>query len=248
MKLMKKFIFVLMICGSASLYPMKRFRRVTDEALVFVLRRVAPQRFVDQMLFESIRFATVSVVDSFLRAGADVNAIDSFGWTVLMHAIEEGKLDKVKLLLEKGAYLNSVSFFGKTALNSVHTGEVFQLLLNQMSRILNAAAYFEADHVINEEVKESIKNIDFTGIDTIGMLYEVLNQHIQDALDSIYLEDLRSIEILKSFHMFARRHPEEFPGLEKEINQLMNQALVKRAAGRKEETFKETMHYQRTLR
>lgn len=233
MKLRNKFIFLLMICGSTSLCPMEK----VDNMLGWVLRRVSPQSFLDKLLLYAIlNPATKHVVECVLYAGASVNACDSLGWTVLMHALEQRELDKVKLLLEKGAYLNSVSFFGKTALNSAHSVETVQLLLNQMSRILNAAAYFEADEVINEEVKERIKNIDFTGIDTIGMLYEVLNQQMVDAVDKMYLKHPGSIEILHVLHQFLLCHGDKFPLLRAEINYL----IILRNG---EDEFKKHMEY-----
>ncbi|KKP95732.1 MAG: hypothetical protein US13_C0002G0043 [candidate division TM6 bacterium GW2011_GWE2_36_25] len=158
--------------------------------------------------------------------GADVNAKDKLGYTALIFAVQKNNLPLVKLLIKNGVEVNNRTRLRDTALKcALENGNfgIIRLLLNAMSKRINESP--------NPE--ELIKFVD---------------ADIKKALKGIVLKKSRSIELLKVFHMFARRHPEEFPGLEKEINQLMNQALVKRAAGRKEETFKETMHYQRTLR
>ena len=51
-----------------------------------------------------------------LDAGADVNAVDSFGRPALMFAIEKDNPDVISLLLEAGADVNAVDKNGKSAL------------------------------------------------------------------------------------------------------------------------------------
>src|SRR5262249_33095124 len=43
-----------------------------------------------------------------LEAGADVNAVDSTGETILMTAVRTGKPDAIKLLIDRGANVNAV--------------------------------------------------------------------------------------------------------------------------------------------
>lgn len=48
--------------------------------------------------------------------GANVNAIDNYGWTPLMYATWEGHLDVVQYLVDKGANVNAKDFNGWTPL------------------------------------------------------------------------------------------------------------------------------------
>ncbi|KAH8585593.1 ankyrin repeat-containing domain protein, partial [Bisporella sp. PMI_857] len=66
--------------------------------------------------------------------GLDVEAADSFGRTALHHASDNGHLEVVTLLLEKGADLEAADIYGKTALHHASRNghlEVVTLLLEK---------------------------------------------------------------------------------------------------------------------
>lgn len=54
----------------------------------------------------------------FLINIADINSYDKLGNKYLFYAINSGKLEIVKLLIEKGANVNDVNINGKTALHA----------------------------------------------------------------------------------------------------------------------------------
>lgn len=51
-------------------------------------------------------FAIMYIVKSLIKAGADVNATDKYGWSVLGQAIDGGKTELVKVLIEDGVDVN----------------------------------------------------------------------------------------------------------------------------------------------
>ncbi|MCD2513934.1 ankyrin repeat domain-containing protein [Comamonas endophytica] len=57
---------------------------------------------------EAVMHRTPMAVHALLRAGADVHAVDSQGWTALLHAVDLGRLDMVEVLLEHSADANAV--------------------------------------------------------------------------------------------------------------------------------------------
>ena len=59
----------------------------------------------------------ISIIDSFLRASAGVNDSRMDGFTPLHLAVQSGKEESVKLLLDCGARLDNKDLFGKTPLH-----------------------------------------------------------------------------------------------------------------------------------
>lgn len=83
-------------------------------------------------LDESIRWGDDAKVEQLLAHGADVNAKDSLGDTVLSRAVLSGRKELVELLLAHGADVNARVFLGSTALHKASfTGNanVVELLL-----------------------------------------------------------------------------------------------------------------------
>ncbi|KAI8906913.1 ankyrin repeat protein, partial [Gorgonomyces haynaldii] len=63
----------------------------------------------------TVRDGNLRQIRDMIRSGVDINQKDTFGMTALHYAAEEGHLEIVRLLLQKGA-LASVSNHGETPL------------------------------------------------------------------------------------------------------------------------------------
>ena len=57
-------------------------------------------------LIDAARYGDLETVKLLIENGADINAKDEDGYTVLMHASFNGYLEIVKYLIEKGANVN----------------------------------------------------------------------------------------------------------------------------------------------
>src|SRR3989442_1042587 len=67
-------------------------------------------------LLVAIRNGDYSLTQTLLRAGADVNAVDSDGTTALMHSVIESDLKMMQLLIDSGANVNAKNALDSTAL------------------------------------------------------------------------------------------------------------------------------------
>src|SRR5712691_7355672 len=67
-------------------------------------------------LLVAIRNGDHSLTEKLLRAGADVNTVDSDGTTALMHSVIESDVKMMKLLIESGANVNAKNGLDSTAL------------------------------------------------------------------------------------------------------------------------------------
>ncbi len=70
----------------------------------------------DQTIINAARSGDATAVRRLLALGADINAKETYGTTVLMWASLRGHLEVVKVLLEKGADINAKDSGGKNAL------------------------------------------------------------------------------------------------------------------------------------
>ena len=70
----------------------------------------------DQKLIDAAVVGDVAKVKKLIAEGADVNAKDNFGQTVLMWAACRGHIEIAKLLIESGADVNAKDSTGDTAL------------------------------------------------------------------------------------------------------------------------------------
>jgi ankyrin repeat protein len=64
----------------------------------------------------AVREGDLSTMKALVDGGADVNARDEAGATILMHAVLDADVGVVKLLLSKGADVNAQNNKGATAL------------------------------------------------------------------------------------------------------------------------------------
>lgn len=96
---------------------------------------------LDYMLLECIENDEIDKAKELIQAGADVHAVDSYGRNALMVAAGHGYLDIVKLLLEKGANVNTL-INGRSPLKSAaYCGhfDVVKLLIEHGAIILSAS-------------------------------------------------------------------------------------------------------------
>lgn len=80
-------------------------------------------------LLTAIRNGDHAQVNKLLRAGADVNAIDSDGTSALMHSVIESDVQMMKLLIDHGANVNAKNALDSTALMYAATNLVKTRLL-----------------------------------------------------------------------------------------------------------------------
>jgi ankyrin repeat protein len=75
-------------------------------------------------------FSTKEIVGELINNGADVNATNKYGATVLMDAVsvEDPRLQNIKLLVEKGANVNAKDSSGKTVLKYIREPYIFNYL------------------------------------------------------------------------------------------------------------------------
>jgi ankyrin repeat protein len=96
-------------------------------------------------LRSAVREGDLPVVQALLDGGADVNAKDENGTTVLMHAVLDADIGVVKLLLSKGADVNAQNKKGATALLwALHDPDKVKLLLDHGARIPEEAVFVAA--------------------------------------------------------------------------------------------------------
>jgi ankyrin repeat protein len=96
-------------------------------------------------LRSAVREGDLLVVQVLLDAGAEVNAKDEVGTTILMHAVLDADVAVVKLLLSKGADANAQNRKGATALLwALHDPDKVKLLLDHAAKIPEEAVFVAA--------------------------------------------------------------------------------------------------------
>jgi hypothetical protein len=104
-------------------------------ALVLLCPLTASAQDKNEEFFAAARRGDAAAVKSFLDAGVDVNAKTRYGATALSYACDKGHVEVVKLLIERGAYVNvKDTFYGEVplgwALSHGHA-QVVKLLLDK---------------------------------------------------------------------------------------------------------------------
>src|SRR5665213_2932824 len=89
---MVRFLLILLLCGPVI--------RAADSRELLI----------------AIRNGDHAQVNTLLRAGADVNAVDSDGTSALMHSVIESDAKMMKLLINPGANVNAKNALDSTAL------------------------------------------------------------------------------------------------------------------------------------
>jgi cytohesin len=78
----------------------------------------ARNKLGESPLYVAVQFGDRSeIITALVEAGAEPDAPNKFGWTPLHGAAKLGKLENVKLLVEKGANINSKTPDGSTPLD-----------------------------------------------------------------------------------------------------------------------------------
>jgi ankyrin repeat protein len=96
-------------------------------------------------LRSAVRDGDLPAVQALLDGGADVNAKDEVGTTILMHAVLDADAGVVKLLLSKGADANAQNKKGATALLwALHDPDKVKLLLDRGAKVPEEAVFVAA--------------------------------------------------------------------------------------------------------
>ena len=80
-------------------------------------------------LIDAARYGDLETVKLLIENGADIDAKDKDGYTVLMYASNNGNLEIIKYLVENGADINIKDKNGDTALNYARTEGIKEVLI-----------------------------------------------------------------------------------------------------------------------
>jgi len=119
---------------------------------------------------KSNKAQNTEMLKAIIDCGADVNLIDSNGWTALHHAAEKGDIKAAQVLLEGGADVNAYSNNRRTPLHLASTSnnvEMIKLLLNNGANIeMETDAKCTALHYAAKKGNlESVKELLISGTD-----------------------------------------------------------------------------------
>jgi ankyrin repeat protein len=92
---------------------------------------VAPDARAESPLWEAITYSDVGKAKTLIALGANVNYKNSYGYSVLHHAVYSGNAELVELLIAKGAEVNAKAQFDRTPLHSADRKATAEILLAQ---------------------------------------------------------------------------------------------------------------------
>jgi ankyrin repeat protein len=96
---------------------------------------------MSEQLLEAVKAGDVDRAGQLLAAGADVNARDTYGATVLMNAAHSGNLEMVEALLSAGAEVDAKDELGWTALmKACHNADLDRGFPEIVTRLIAAGA------------------------------------------------------------------------------------------------------------
>jgi ankyrin repeat protein len=141
-----------------------------------------------------------------------INDTDKKGKTALIWAAIRSASESVKTLLNQG----------RPEINIYATDEKGKTALGYALSLDDAAVMHERDipvvKLLLNAMGEDLDNPE---------LAPLVQKEIRQSLEQLNLHVPENMVVLQQFYIFARQHPEEFPGLEKEIHQLITESLEK---------------------
>ena len=144
------------------------------------------QERLNNELIDIAEYGNLEIVKNLIKQGADINAKDDDGNTVLMWSSREGHLDIVKFLIDKGADIEIKNSNGESALmiNAKSTGslKVIKYLLDNGADINAENAYGETAYTyikINNMLDDLIPYIyDYKAFENIYNDLTIEQKHV----------------------------------------------------------------------
>ena len=120
-------------------------------------------------LMYAVRFSSPKIVDKLIKEGANINAKDNKGQTVLMHALWNYSSDSLKIietLIQKGANIDAKNICGETALMSMERQDLGSTYMKNKPQIIallkkHGATRKQTDKLYNEKLFKNVKSMEF---------------------------------------------------------------------------------------
>lgn len=71
---------------------------------------------LNEQLLKAVKYNGIELVEQFIKAGADVNRADIYGYTPLDLAIFRGRAELIKIIIDAGADVNRATKYSWTPL------------------------------------------------------------------------------------------------------------------------------------
>ena len=134
------------------------------------------------------------VATALLEHGADVSAVDAYGWTALMYASQRGYMRISNDLVAKGADINHASKEGLTALHVACQHDSMRMMstlikLGADTNLLDGAGLTAFDHLSTSEGTRSSRVYPDNSYNTLVTFSSIKTSALQSMNMSIYSED-----------------------------------------------------------